>query len=486
MIQPRTAVLVRRNLSSFLLLILLGMGPVAMRPVSMIGQLAPPATSIASPLAEAGSSPVPDDRYKADILVVVAHPDDETLIAGYLVRAIYDQHKRVAVLFGTRGNSGGNAVGYEQAAALGAVREIEARRAVASIGVVNFWFLNGTDTTSQNVLYSLETWGHGAALEEAVRIVRLTRPEVIITMLPDFVVGENHSDHQAAGVIATEAFDMAGDPTAFPEQVSYPRDRNGYGYGFNLTEGLRPWQPEKLYYFSDAMDATQRAFMKGQGPVYSVMDVSPAFHMPYYRAVAMEASYHMTQGGQSAKTALETGNFKDDVDWGFELPVQFIFGKSLVGGSVTGDIFADVVPGPISFAPVCSSPPQVREGLSIDLGGPWDFYRKFWPAHNISRLADLIKVPEIGGDPGGTLELPLLLHNDTDQPQTIHLSANLPSGWSEKAVPTLYPVRPHDVYPVWVVLTAPAEIGGQWQQMTWRAESKGKIFGSVTVKIGKR
>jgi hypothetical protein len=30
---------------------------------------------------------------------------------------------------------------------------------------------------------------------------------------------------QAAGVIATEAFDMAGDATIFPEQVAAPRDQ---------------------------------------------------------------------------------------------------------------------------------------------------------------------------------------------------------------------------------------------------------------------
>jgi LmbE family N-acetylglucosaminyl deacetylase len=50
----------------------------------------------------------PDERYKADILVVVAHPDDDTLISTYLARAIFDQHKRVAVVYCTRGDSGSN------------------------------------------------------------------------------------------------------------------------------------------------------------------------------------------------------------------------------------------------------------------------------------------------------------------------------------------------------------------------------------------
>ena len=37
----------------------------------------------------------PDERYKAALLVIVAHPDDESGdIAGYLARVIYDQHRR--------------------------------------------------------------------------------------------------------------------------------------------------------------------------------------------------------------------------------------------------------------------------------------------------------------------------------------------------------------------------------------------------------
>jgi len=65
----------------------------------------------------------PDERYKVDILLVVAHPDDEGAATAYLARAI-DEGKRVAVVYGTRGSSGANEVGAEQAAALGAIWEI--------------------------------------------------------------------------------------------------------------------------------------------------------------------------------------------------------------------------------------------------------------------------------------------------------------------------------------------------------------------------
>src|SRR6202166_2376275 len=50
----------------------------------------------------------PDERFKTDILVVVAHPDDEGGVTPYLARAIYDEHKRVAVVYTTRGGSGGD------------------------------------------------------------------------------------------------------------------------------------------------------------------------------------------------------------------------------------------------------------------------------------------------------------------------------------------------------------------------------------------
>src|SRR5580693_1967289 len=104
--------------------------------------------------------PQPDERYKADVLLVVAHPDDEGAATPYLARAI-DEGKRVAVAYGTRGSSGENQAGAEQATALGDIREIEARRANAVLGIDKVWFLGGKDTASQDVLQSLANWDHG-------------------------------------------------------------------------------------------------------------------------------------------------------------------------------------------------------------------------------------------------------------------------------------------------------------------------------------
>jgi LmbE family N-acetylglucosaminyl deacetylase len=197
--------------------------------------ISPASLALAQTVAASSLAPAllePDARYKADVLAVVAHPDDDVLIGGYLARISLDEHKRVAVIYCTSGDGGGNDVGNEAGAALGQLRVLEARRALASLGIENVWFLGGHDTPGQNVLRSLDNWNHGLALDEVVRLVRITRPEVVITWLPDPVAGENHEDHQASSVLATEAFDLAADPTWFPEQVSPPRDRVGMS---NLT-----------------------------------------------------------------------------------------------------------------------------------------------------------------------------------------------------------------------------------------------------------
>ena len=227
----------------------------------------------------------PDNRLKADILLVVAHPDDETGVSAYLAKVI-DQHKRVEVVYLTHGEAGHNNMGPERGASLGAVRETEVRHSLATLGIDNVWFLDGRDTPSQNVLQSLGQWHHGLALEEVVRMVRLTRPEIIITWLPGFFIGENHGDHQASGVLATEAFDIAGNPAIFPAQLAAAVKVNEL-----LLEGLQPWQAKKIYYFSDAQDDP----FKDSGPTYITTEISPSHNLPYWQMAMNAFSFHLTQ-----------------------------------------------------------------------------------------------------------------------------------------------------------------------------------------------
>ena len=424
--------------------------------------------SLAAPAIEAQTAPAnpqPDSRFKVDILEVVAHPDDDIEVAAYVAKLIEQQHKRVAVVYTTRGNSGGNAAGPEQSKALADIREMEARHSLASYGIVDAWFLDGSDTPGADVLHSLERWGHGKTQEEIVRLVRLTRPEVILTWLPNYDVGENHEDHQAAGVLATDAFDLAANPLAFPAQVEAPRDRfniNNYG------EGLRPWQPKKIYYFSDA---TNLEFAQGQGPEYTTHDLSPHRKAPYSEVAAEAWGFYKTQNDFSDAQLKEFT----------EKPVRLIFGKSLVGGSVTGDIFEGITPLPIGYVRARGYEPP-PPGLALELGGPWAFYHAFWRAHNIEHLADLYP-PQAQVAPGESLWVPLVIRNHTDRSQEVRLRATLPAGWVEQPDADSFTIAPHDSYPVQLRITSLPGDKDTWKALTWEAASDGRSIGSVTLRV---
>jgi LmbE family N-acetylglucosaminyl deacetylase len=396
------------------------------------------------------------------------------MVTGYLAKAIFDDHKRVAVVFGNRGSGGGNAAGNEQSAAMGAEREIEARQALATLSVSHVWFLSGLDTPSQNVLNSLETWNHGDSLGQLVRLVRLTRPEIILTWLPGFVAGENHGDHQAAGVLATEAFDLAADPASFPEQIAAPRDRNGLS---NLTEGLRPWQTKKIYYFTDA---ARPEFQEGHGPTYSTEGKSKAKGVEFYRLAAEEMRSHLTQGdtGQMAEEAIAKGDFAY-----FRQPVRLIFGKSLVGGSTKGDIFEGIENRNVAFAPPARVASTAPTDYSIELGGPWYFYREFYSAHALTHLDDVVPSNEIQVGPGRELPVRIVLRNNTEKQTEMTVALAAPVPWNIRHHEVRCLVRAQDVCALTFIMLIPENSPASASEVRFKASANGKEVGTIALRV---
>ncbi|MDP9338654.1 MAG: PIG-L family deacetylase [Acidobacteriota bacterium] len=421
----------------------------------------------------------PDERYKADILLVVAHPDDEGAATAYLARAI-DEGKRVAIVYGTRGGSGANEVGGEQAGALAAIREIEARRAVAMLGITNVWFLDGKDTASQNVLQSLSNWNHGEALQQLVRLMRLTRPEVVLTFLPGTFVGEDHGDHQAAGVLATEAFDLSGDPVAFPEQLAGPTKRLE-----SLLDNLRPWQPKKTYYFPDA---DKEDIFRGMGPEYSVKDISKSFKHAYWRLALDGYLAHETQAKSFAETvkAMSDAQIEKMVttEWGDSQ--KFVRGKSLVGGAVTGDIFENVTGDPVAYKREELTAQPKRPDLSVELAGPWSFYADFRRAHGLNHLPHP-EPPEIALQAGTTLVIPLWVRNQTSSAQEIMLAADLPAGWTLQSGAGKFSIGARQTAAARIEVALPVNADAakknELQEINVRAESSGKSIGAVKLRV---
>jgi LmbE family N-acetylglucosaminyl deacetylase len=196
------------------------------------------ATAPVGPPPESTSAGEPVDL---DVLFVGAHPDDEawTLSTlGQWTQAGY----RSGVVTVTRGEGGGNAVGPEEGPALGLLREDEERRAVGMAGVTDVFALDEVDffyTVSAPL--AQQAWGAQDTLERLVRVVRQTRPDVLLTMDPAPSPG-NHGNHQEAARLAIEAYRAAADPAAFPNQTA--------------DEGLQPWAPGRILY--PGVDDTER------------------------------------------------------------------------------------------------------------------------------------------------------------------------------------------------------------------------------------
>ncbi|HKM65784.1 MAG TPA: PIG-L family deacetylase [Candidatus Acidoferrum sp.] len=427
-----------------------------------------------------------DERFKADILVVVAHPDDEGAVTPYLARAIYDLHKRVAVVYATHGGSGGNNYGREHAGALADIREMEAREACARLGITNVWFLDGKDTASQNVLNSLANWGHGANLEKMVELIRLTRPDVMITSLPGVFIGENHGDHQAAGVIATEAFDLAGSPTAFPEQLAGVSPKREL-----YLENLMAWRPSKIYYFPDAHDEKQ---FEKSGPAYSILEISPSQRKPYWRLAMTAAMTHLTQYPEDIERISKLSDaeiekmMKDPNQTWWTEPETLVFGKSVVGGSPKDDVFANIPAGP----------PQRPGGIDgviggasapvkFALSGPWGFYEKFRLAHELG-LLPVAKVPEIAVKTGTPVYVPLVVCHSANEPIKITVQVEAPAGWKVTSGQGEFSLPDESTTELRVELDTPQLSQGDLkkaepQLVTVRAELDGKPLGEVKLRV---
>jgi LmbE family N-acetylglucosaminyl deacetylase len=427
----------------------------------------------ADPHSFAGKQSGPDERFQADLLVVIAHPDDETAIASYLAKAIYDLHKKVALIYLNRGGGGGNSAGIEQSHALAAIREIEARRSAACLGIDLVWFLDGLDTPGQDVFHSLNNSGHGKNLEQLIRLVRLTRPKVMITWLPNYVAGENHGDHQAAGVLAVEAFDLAADPTVFPSQVAVPRERSDIN---NFAEGLQPWQPQKIYFFSDAAQPIRAA-----GPAFDPRQLSPSKQLPYYQLACELHRHHLTQGdvAEVALQAQKSGTYSEFLKW--ISPYRLLFGKSIVPCQPDGDVF-DALQTKVQPTVLGQPVPQHQTGIQLALGGIFDFYKHFWQKHQLEHLATMV-APEVTIAYGGYLHIPLLLINGTQDSATIELASRCPAGWRLVSGHGIYQLAPYQTCPVQTFFFAPEDHSDAVQEILWSARAKGREVGSITMRV---
>jgi N-acetylglucosamine malate deacetylase 2 len=168
-------------------------------------------------------------RMPSSLLLIFAHPDDESVFAAGVACACLDAGGRVALVTATSGEQGkrGNPPVCE-AGDLGRVRLAELRDAASILGISHVHAFEYIDR-------ALESAPHDEIRKRLVSVIREERPEVVITFDPN---GSNlHPDHVAISRFTSDGVATAADPRWFPDEGPPHRVRR-----LLWTLPVRPWE----------------------------------------------------------------------------------------------------------------------------------------------------------------------------------------------------------------------------------------------------
>ena len=190
-------------------------------------------TSVSLPLSLRGL-PV-----AARALMVGAHPDDED--SALLAELTLRHGVRTAYLSLTRGEGGQNCLGPESGAALGVLRTGELLASRRYDGAEQLFSPCVDFGYAKRAEDAFAHWPRERVVGSIVQAIRALQPDVVISVWTGTQI-DGHGHHRACGAATREAFDLAGDAAAFPEQIQ---------------AGLSPWRPKRL--LVRVRDAVQQA-----------------------------------------------------------------------------------------------------------------------------------------------------------------------------------------------------------------------------------
>jgi LmbE family N-acetylglucosaminyl deacetylase len=220
-------------------------------------------------------------REMGSVLCVAAHPDDEnTRLIAYLARG---RCYRTGYLSITRGDGGQNLIGPEIGDELGVIRTQELLAARRVDGGQQFFTRAIDFGYSKDYQETFRFWDKQQVLSDVVRVIRTFRPDVIVTRFSTQPASGQHGHHTASAILAVEAFKLAGDTNAFPEQL---RD-------------LKPWQPRRILMNSGGFG---RGGGGGGGLQIDEGGYNPLLGESYGEIMALSRSNHKTQGFGSVGT----------------------------------------------------------------------------------------------------------------------------------------------------------------------------------------
>jgi LmbE family N-acetylglucosaminyl deacetylase len=208
------------------------------------------------------------------VLHVAAHPDDEnTQLITAMARG---RGYRAAYLSITRGDGGQNERGPDFAEKLGLLRTQELLAARRHDGGRQFFTRAIDYGYSKSPEEALRIWDHAAVLGDVVRVIRTFRPDVIITRFPIPPGSGGHGQHTASAMLAVEAFKLAADPAAYPDQI---------------RDGLAPWQAKRIGWNAWGNNSP----LKGPTIQFDIGGVDPVTGVPFGTIANQSRGMHKTQ-----------------------------------------------------------------------------------------------------------------------------------------------------------------------------------------------
>ncbi|MEE6130267.1 PIG-L family deacetylase [Chryseobacterium arthrosphaerae] len=221
-------------------------------------------------------------KHLPKVLYLAAHPDDEN--TGLLSWLINDQNVETGYLSLTRGDGGQNLLGTEQGAALGLIRTHELLEARKLDGAQQFFTRAIDFGFSKNTTDTFKQWDENSIIADVVWVIRKFRPDVIICRFPP-TAAAGHGQHAASAVVAEKAFKLAGDKTAFPDQLKY----------------VNAWQPKRVLWNTfrfGGVNTTAENQLK-----VTVGQYDAQLGMGYGELAGLSRSLHKSQGAGTQSVA---------------------------------------------------------------------------------------------------------------------------------------------------------------------------------------
>lgn len=155
-------------------------------------------------LAEAGES---EAATLPPLLVILAHPDDEVIIAPALARTARSG-RAVHIFFATSGEAGPGESGLKPGSALARLREDEARCSARALGIAEptFWDLGDGKL---GILARESDSSANRVLERIRAAIAAHGPGQIMTFGPDG--GYGHSDHRMVSALVSQVVQDMGE-----------------------------------------------------------------------------------------------------------------------------------------------------------------------------------------------------------------------------------------------------------------------------------